>query len=351
MIEANSTYRGWFVGGDQSGRVGQPGVRRHTRQGPGSARRLLRRHPQRRAQDGRQSLGRVPVERGLPGPRPRRVGRSIRAGLGGPEDGLHPADHRGGRGRGVRGGRVQDPGAGGHDARPSRHHGVRRSHSRQGRGRRRADPLQVLTPGREGLAVRDPERLRGPPRAERRLHRRASTARSNGASLVGTSELVDRRPRPRGRRGHSPRGPDREPMARGVPARLRRSSAPDDTAGKGWPTDHETTTCRKCDARGRAVRLCRTAACAGPRCRAGQAARLRPHGHRERAGRCAVDGQVPGVREPVRRRGPRRDHLDPPARQDRRGAHPPDRPGVWNRSATTWRCTSGASRPPSTCCP
>ena len=154
MIEANSTYRGWFVGGDQSGEWDNRAFAATHAKGRGALGDYLRRH----FLSGVLKMGDSPsVGYLLSGasPDPGRGGwggRFVRVWAG-PEDDLHAADHRGGRGRGVRRGRVQDPCAGGHDAQPSRDHGVRRSHSCQGRGRRRAASLQVLTARREGLAV------------------------------------------------------------------------------------------------------------------------------------------------------------------------------------------------------
>ena len=112
MIEANSTYRGWFVGGNQSGRVGQRGVRRRAREGARRARRFLRGSAGRRDQDGGQPVGRVAAARRPGGPVEARMGRQFRARLGRQEDDVHADDHAGRSGGGVRRDRVCAAGRG-----------------------------------------------------------------------------------------------------------------------------------------------------------------------------------------------------------------------------------------------
>ena len=226
IIEANATYRGWFVGRRPGGRVGQfRDLSRRTL--PAMARSgdffatLL---------NGTIKMGDTPSV-GPPAARQSRrpvaagLGRQIRAHLGRTEDRLHASDDRGGSCGGLRRSRVRPAAARRHDA---RQYG------------------EMIFDGRipvEGVNDGDVLRFRFSPRDAKVWPYRIESdfagldgqsgrftavpppAARTGSPLRRASELVDRRSRSRGRRGRASRREEREPMAAGFPERFRGAHA------------------------------------------------------------------------------------------------------------------------------
>jgi hypothetical protein len=106
IVEANTTYRGWFTGGNQAASGATPRSSRRT--SPDMARsRFLRDPASGHDQDGRQSVSRLPAARYTGGSIAARMGRKIRASLGWEKDHLRSPDDRVGPGRGVRRRRIR----------------------------------------------------------------------------------------------------------------------------------------------------------------------------------------------------------------------------------------------------
>ena len=224
MIEANSTYRGWFVGGEPVGRVGQHRVRHGARRRTWARSAII--SPT--LLNGTIKMGDSPsvgyLLHGTPeDPVAAGMGRKVRAHLGRPQNRLHAADHGGRSGGSVRRGRVRACRSRRHDA-----HATPRGCSSTAASRSKrsttaaccASAFRRATPrcGRTGSAATSRAwtacRASSPPCRPR--------SSAPAAPLCVASQLVDRRSRS-GRRGGRPsRRQAREPLAPRFSARFRR---------------------------------------------------------------------------------------------------------------------------------
>ena len=192
MIEANATYRGWFTGGNQAGEWGNKAFAPAHIAGRGALGDFFTTQL-----EGTIKMGDSPS-----------VGYLLH---GAPDDPSQPGwggkfvriwDDRktvfdrlttaADRVEAVRRSRVRAPAARRHDRGTVRADDLRRSNpcGRDARGRRAAIPL--LAARRQGLAVRDPQRLSRPRRSVRLVHRRPTAARANQPRVGRASQLVDR---------------------------------------------------------------------------------------------------------------------------------------------------------------
>ena len=89
IIEANATYRGWFVGGNQEGQWGNKAFVAAHVAGHGAPGRFLRDATRRHPQDGGLALRRLPAARDARRPVATGLGRAIRPGLGAAAHGVH----------------------------------------------------------------------------------------------------------------------------------------------------------------------------------------------------------------------------------------------------------------------
>ena len=158
MIEANSTYRGWFTGGNQAGEWGNAAFVAQHVAGRGALGAFFATQLGGSLKMGDSPVGRLSAARHAAGSLPPRVGRAIRARVGRTQDGVY-AQHDGSRYRGsLRCRRVQATRARGHAGRSGRAHDCRRPHPRGGRARWRRAAIPFFTARCQGVAVRDSER-------------------------------------------------------------------------------------------------------------------------------------------------------------------------------------------------
>ena len=213
MIEANSTYNGWFVGGDQAGDRGNASFVQAHVAGPRRARRLLRRAAGRRHQDGRHADGLPAVARRSRGSDAAELGRPLRARLGAAVRHLRAAHHGGRSHRALR-----DPRAGpaARRRRAAASRGVaggREPVAHRPRRRRAPHAVPLLAEGSEDLHLHDPRQRAVARGTDRRDHGRRSGARRGRAARRRPAALVDRRSGAGGGRGRPPRR--RAPSASG----------------------------------------------------------------------------------------------------------------------------------------
>jgi hypothetical protein len=196
MIEANTTYRGWFTGGNQSGEWGNtPFVAAHVA-GHGALGDFLRDAAQGNDQDGRQSRDRLFVEGHARRSVAARVGRQIRARLGWQKNNIRASDHGSGSGGSFRRGRVRTSPPRWYDSREYCQDDLRRPHPGRGRIRRARAAIPFFTARSEGLVVFNSERFCRARWAVGQVHGSAGAVIANESPFDAASQLVDRRSRP-----------------------------------------------------------------------------------------------------------------------------------------------------------
>ena len=128
IVEANATYRGWFTGGNQTGDWSNRAFGAAHVAGRGALGVVLRHAARRHAQDGRQSVCRLPIARDIGRPIAAGMGWEVRSDLGWTKDDVRPSDNRSGYGRSLRRGRIRASSPSRHDPRRLRADGLRWPH-------------------------------------------------------------------------------------------------------------------------------------------------------------------------------------------------------------------------------